>query len=194
MDEGVLHKVGVTTRPLEQRLAEIRLDLAKHFCAVELKPLGTWAHRGNVELYFKHRYRRFQQPIGTLTEYFAFENVKAVVRDLRRMKPKELNEVERRILARNPSRTEGRELQPHEMLSQKAWRALCHLTNQNLDRRYGTWHELDNFRWEGEHRRLIEPTPVTTEYQPHLSAFGEVYRAAFMPFYQRYYQNVEAPV
>jgi len=74
---GVLYKIGVTTRPLEQRLAEIRLDLLPHVGEVELVPLGTWTHRGNVVLYFKHRYRRFQRPIGTLTEYFTFNDVKA---------------------------------------------------------------------------------------------------------------------
>jgi hypothetical protein len=71
---GSLHKIGVTTRPLEERLAEIRADLIPHFGDVELISLGTWAHRGNVELYFKHRYRRFQHPIAALTEYFAFED------------------------------------------------------------------------------------------------------------------------
>ena len=116
-DDSVLHKIGVTTRPLEQRLTEIHADLMPHFGRVELKPLGTWAHRGNVELYFKHRYRGFQQQIGTLSEYFAFEDVKAVLRDLRRMQPKALNDVERRILAGKPSPADMRELLLHEMLS-----------------------------------------------------------------------------
>lgn len=84
-----LHKIGVTTRPIEQRLAEIRTDLVPHVGPVELAVLGTWPHRGNVELYFKFRYRRFQYPIATLTEYFAFDDVKPVLRDLRRMEPKE---------------------------------------------------------------------------------------------------------
>jgi len=119
--------------------------------------------------------------------------VKAVLRDLRRMKPKELNEVERRILASEPSRTEARELKPHEMLSQEAWHALCYLTNENLDRHYGIWHELHNFRWEGEHRALIEPTPGTSNYQPRHSSFGEVYCSAFAQFYQLQYQNVGSP-
>jgi hypothetical protein len=66
---------------------------------VEFVPLGTWAHRGNVELYFKHRYRRFQRPPGPLTEYFAFDDVKLVLRDLRRIKPKTLTDIERGVLA-----------------------------------------------------------------------------------------------
>src|SRR5690606_24115919 len=126
---GILHKIGVTTRPLEQRLAEIRADLTPHFSSVELVPFGTWAHRGHVELYFKHRYRRFQRPIETLTEYFAFEDVKAVLRDLRRMKPKELNGNEQSILAGEPSRVERHELNPAEMLSEKAWQLLSNFSS-----------------------------------------------------------------
>jgi hypothetical protein len=189
--EGVLHKIGVTTRPLEQRIAEIRLDLVSHFGAVELVPLGTWAHRGNVELYFKHRYRRFQRVIGSLTEYFAFDDVKHVLRDLRRMQPKELTDTEREVLEGEASAVERRILQPDEMLSPEAWYALCHLTNENLDRRDGTWHELHNFRWKGEHRRLIEPTPGTSSYHPRRSAFGEIYHATFASFYE--HCSVEAP-
>jgi|GEM_PF-374062 hypothetical protein len=192
--KGVLHKIGVTTRPLEQRLAEIRLDLMSHFSAVELVPLGTWAHRGNVELYFKHRYRRFQRPLGSLTEYFAFDDVKQVLRDLRRMKPKELTDAERNILAGEASPVEQRILQPDEMLSPEAWYVLCHLTKENLERRYGTWHELHNFRWKGEHRSLIEPTLGISSYLPCRSAFGEVYHAAFTPFYDRCYLDVGSPV
>lgn len=52
--EGVLHKIGVTTRPLEQRLAEIRRDLAPYFGAVDLVLLGTWAHRGNAAITRHH--------------------------------------------------------------------------------------------------------------------------------------------
>jgi hypothetical protein len=189
--EGVLHKIGVTTRPLEQRLTEIRLDLMPHFGAVELVPLGTWAHRGNIELYFKHRYRRFQRPLGSLTEYFAFDDVKGVLRDLRRMKPKELTDPEREVLNGEASPVERRILRPDEMLSPEAWNALCHLTNENLDRRYGTWHELHNFHWKGEHRCLIEPTPGTSSYQLRPSAFGEIYHATFASFYE--HCSVEAP-
>lgn len=79
---------------------------------------------------------------------------------------------------------------PDEMLSPEAWYALCHLTNENLNRRYGTWHELHNFRWKGEHRCLIEPTPGTISYQPRRSAFGEVYHATFATFYETQFQMI----
>jgi hypothetical protein len=181
--EGLLHKIGITTRPLEQRIAEIRRDLAPYFGTVELVSLGTWANRGNVELYFKHRYRRFQRPIGSFTEYFAFEDAKSVLRDLRRMKPKEITYTEREVLTGEASPVERRMLQPEEMLSPEGWYALCHLTKDNLDKRYGIWHELHNFRWKGEHRSLIEPTPRTSSYHPRRSAFGDVYHTAFFSFY-----------
>lgn len=191
--EGVLHKIGVTTRPLEQRIAEIRHDLDPYFGTVEILSLGTWVHRGNVELYFKHRYRRFQRVIGRLTEYFAFDDIKRVLSDLRRMKAKELTDIEREVLNGEASSVERRILQPDEMLSPEAWYALCHLTKENLDRRYGIWHELHNFTWKGQHRRLIEPIPGTSSYLPRRSAFGEVYHAAFAAVYERCSIEVEAP-
>jgi hypothetical protein len=93
-----VHKIGLTTRPIEERAAEIAADLRSHFGTVQIKTLGTWEHRGNVELYFKHRYKEDQYPIGSLTEYFAFEDIAPVLRDLRRMKPKELTDLEAEII------------------------------------------------------------------------------------------------
>ncbi|HEY9819805.1 MAG TPA: hypothetical protein V6D35_03365, partial [Candidatus Sericytochromatia bacterium] len=55
--------------------------------------LGLWEHRGNVELYFKHRYKGFNHRIGTLTEYFVFPNGKTVLNDLYGMEPKVLNDI-----------------------------------------------------------------------------------------------------
>ncbi|NMG08777.1 GIY-YIG nuclease family protein [Brasilonema sp. UFV-L1] len=96
-NQDTLHKIGVTQRPISERLAEIKIDLLAHYQSVDdIKVLGTWEHRGNVELYFKHRYRDFNYPIGNLTEYYKFqtEDVKIVLGDLQQMKPKVLNSVE----------------------------------------------------------------------------------------------------
>jgi hypothetical protein len=98
-----LHKIGVTTRPIEQRVVEIKTDLLPHLGNVPIKVLGTWPHRGNVELYFKYRYRAAQHPIGSLTEYYQFEDITPVLRDLRRMKPKALHWLEQGILNGWPS-------------------------------------------------------------------------------------------
>jgi hypothetical protein len=93
----ILHKIGVTKRPIEQRVAEVQKDLATHYNQTEIKVLETWEHRGNVELYFKHRYKDYNYPIGKLTEYFKFDDVESVLDDLRRMKPKVLEQVEQDI-------------------------------------------------------------------------------------------------
>lgn len=97
-EQKVLHKIGVTARDIDERLAEIRADLLPHFGEVKLKVLGTWLHRGTTEMYFKHRYRNYQHRVDTLTEYFAFDDVKPVLRDLRRMKAKTLDETESILL------------------------------------------------------------------------------------------------
>lgn len=88
-DGKTLHKIGVTTRSLSQRLAEIRRDLQEHFEKIAIAPLGTWEGRGNVELYFKHRYREWNYAIGSLTEYFLFPDALAVLADLQAIASRE---------------------------------------------------------------------------------------------------------
>lgn len=103
------YKIGVTHRPLDERVAEVEAQLRSHFQTVSIAVLGLWKHRGNVELYFKYRYQDFQYPIGSLTEYYQFEDAqdaKAALSDLRRMKPKELSQVELDILNDVPSAIE----------------------------------------------------------------------------------------
>jgi hypothetical protein len=93
------YKIGITTRPIEERIAEVQRDVRAHYSDVAVNLLGLWEHRGNVELYFKHRYQPFNYRIGKLTEYFAFTNVKAVLNDLYEMEAKVLSEVEVDTLA-----------------------------------------------------------------------------------------------
>jgi len=93
-DGNIFYKIGVTTRSIEERIAEVQRDVRAHYSDVGVSLLGLWEHRGNVELYFKHRYQPFNYRIGKLTEYFAFPNVKAVLNDLYGMKPKVLSAVE----------------------------------------------------------------------------------------------------
>jgi hypothetical protein len=97
----LLHKIGITKRPIAERVAEVQRDLASHYKSVEIQVLGTWAHRGNVELYFKHRYQKSNYRIGTLTEYFKFNDVELVLNDLRQMQPKALTSVELELLEGN---------------------------------------------------------------------------------------------
>lgn len=102
---GTLYKIGVTQRPVIKRVAEVKIDLLAHYSSVAIRVLGTWEHRGNIELYFKHRYRDFNHPIGSLTEYYKFnaEDVKIVLRDLQQMQPKILSPDEIDILEENTS-------------------------------------------------------------------------------------------
>lgn len=100
-DKQTLSKIGVTRRSIEERVAEVQRELQSYFKTVVIQVLGVWEHRGNVELYFKHRYQDFNHRIGSLTEYYKFDdsdNVLAVLRDLRQMQPKVLSQVEVNIL------------------------------------------------------------------------------------------------
>ena len=113
---GVLHKIGVTNRAVDARAAEVAADLrAAELQGVSVKVVDTWSHRGNVELYFKYRYATQQQRINALTEYFQFADVKSVLRDLRRMKPKTLDALEMEVASGAPSRLERGE--PREVLA-----------------------------------------------------------------------------
>jgi hypothetical protein len=97
----LLHKIGVTKRPIEERVTEVQRDLAAYYKRVDIQVLGVWKHRGNVELYFKHRYKDFNYRIGSLTEYFQFTDAEAVRDDLRQMQPKVLTPVELDVLEDN---------------------------------------------------------------------------------------------
>lgn len=182
--QGVLHKVGVTTRPLEQRLTEIRADLQPSVGTVDLIPLGTWEHRGNVELYFKHRYRRFQRPISTLTEYFAFADVKAVLRDLRRMQPKILTEVEAAVLAGEESRVERRQLTREELLSPEAWELLCNFSSERAKTSFKARLELEQHQLGGKARPLLRCTQVYPSIEYELTDYAIAYRQTFAALYQ----------
>jgi hypothetical protein len=93
-DGNCFYKIGVTTRLVEERIAEVQRDVRAHYSDVAVSLLGLWEHRGNVELYFKHRYQPFNYRIGKLTEYFAFPFVKVVLQDLYEMESKVLSDVE----------------------------------------------------------------------------------------------------
>ena len=96
---NIFYKIGVTTRSISERIAEVQRDVKAHYSDVAVSLVGLWEHRGNVELYFKHRYQPFNYRIGKLTEYFQFPNVKVVLQDLYEMKSKMLSDVEVEVLS-----------------------------------------------------------------------------------------------
>ena len=98
VDKKTVHKIGVTSRTMNDRLPEIERDLKQHYSDINIDVLGTWQHRGNVELYFKHRYKKFNYRIGKLTEYYSFNDADAVLKDLNSMQPKVLKPAELEIL------------------------------------------------------------------------------------------------
>lgn len=97
-DGNTFYKIGVTARSIEERIAEVQRDVRAHYSDAVVNLLGLWERRGNVELYFKHRYQAFNYRIGKLTEYFVFPNVKAVLNDLYGMEAKVLSDVEIDVL------------------------------------------------------------------------------------------------
>lgn len=97
-DNKMLYKIGVTSRDISDRLPEIERDLKQHYSNIDINVLNTFKHRGNIELYFKHRYQEFNYPIGKLTEYYKFDDVDAVLKDLFSMEQKVLQNEELEIL------------------------------------------------------------------------------------------------
>jgi hypothetical protein len=93
-DGNSFYKIGITTRLIEERIAEVQRDVRAHYSDVAVNLLGLWEHRGNVELYFKHYYKAFNYGIEKLTQYFVFPNVKRTLRDLFEMEPKVPSDVE----------------------------------------------------------------------------------------------------
>ena len=100
-DGEIFYKIGITTRSMSKRLSEIYRDVRSHYQEVEIGVIKVWAHRGNVERYFKYRYANFNHPIGSLTEYFIFASsseTQGVERDLHQMPAKVLSPVEQAII------------------------------------------------------------------------------------------------
>jgi hypothetical protein len=95
-----LYKIGVTHRPIDDRIVENLGHLMPHLGSAKIKVLRLFSHRGAVELYFKYRYHAYQHKLGSLTEYFELDNEQRrnVLSDLTRIGNKALNVIEQAIL------------------------------------------------------------------------------------------------
>lgn len=69
-DHRTLLKIGITTRPLAQRLQEIKTFLRQHFLHVEAHPLFYVPGVPYLEGYFKSKFAEHQFAIDNATEYF----------------------------------------------------------------------------------------------------------------------------
>jgi hypothetical protein len=67
-----LHKIGVTKRPIEERVVEIQKDLALHYKSVEIKVIDIWRHR--VFAFFRSTGREQRGKILTHSEIQLFFN------------------------------------------------------------------------------------------------------------------------
>jgi len=69
-DGQLIHKIGITARPIEARVAEVETFLKGHFGKLAITPLVYLLSIPYVEGYFKARHAAHQLPIGPATEYF----------------------------------------------------------------------------------------------------------------------------
>ncbi|WP_286241121.1 GIY-YIG nuclease family protein [Neptuniibacter halophilus] len=99
-DDEELYKIGLTSRPLADRLPEIKRDLQQFYSSIIIKPLVFKEHRGHCERYFKYRYSANNVPVGTLTEYFSFDaaEAKKIISDLKRIPQRVFTATEEKIM------------------------------------------------------------------------------------------------
>jgi hypothetical protein len=80
--DGILYKIGCSSRDTESRIAEIRRELLPFLEIKNIKVDRLCLNRGAVERYAQHRYHQYRKLIGTFTEYYEFD--KKVLSNVRR--------------------------------------------------------------------------------------------------------------
>ncbi|ACB54267.1 hypothetical protein cce_4921 [Crocosphaera subtropica ATCC 51142] len=96
-----LFKIGVTSRDIDSRLSEIKIDLGKIFPDFSITLLGFWEHRGNLEYYFKYLYEEFNYPLENFTEYFNFSDIEPIKNSLNSLGYKQLSALEQEVINGN---------------------------------------------------------------------------------------------
>jgi hypothetical protein len=86
-DYRVFYKIGLTSRPMSERLAEIQTNLDTIFEQPNVEVLYQLQDVAFLELFFKQKFKPQQYPIANFTEYFRFEafEVKQIVDDFKRI-------------------------------------------------------------------------------------------------------------
>ncbi|MEM6319218.1 MAG: GIY-YIG nuclease family protein [Bacteroidota bacterium] len=87
-DHQIIYKIGLSSRELSLRLAEIEQTLTSFFLRVDIDLLFYQKGVAFLERYFKQKYQSHQYKIGQLTEYFSFSNSLAalIIKDLNLLK------------------------------------------------------------------------------------------------------------
>jgi hypothetical protein len=132
---GLLYKVGMTNRSVEERTEEIYRDLAPHLSGVSITTLRELPHRGSLEYYFKYRYRHDQHKIATLTEYFAFADRKKILSDLTKLGNFKPDAFWQDIIDGKPSPIEQEIIKEKERQHQEALQRLAKEAHREATRR-----------------------------------------------------------
>lgn len=89
--QQTLHKIGLTARPISERMSEIEAFLRSHLGVQAIKPLYVLARVPYVEAYFLAKYAAYQRPIHRATEYFDFgADLKPVLAELSQLETADL--------------------------------------------------------------------------------------------------------
>jgi hypothetical protein len=68
-----LYKVGVTSRPIDERMAEVERDLSGLFAVKKITSLRVLNGRGMVEVYTLHRFRQYRAAVSNHLEYLELD-------------------------------------------------------------------------------------------------------------------------
>lgn len=196
--DGMLHKIGVTSRTAEERAIEAAAELrAAGLEDVAIRVIETWPYRGNIELYFKYRYAAYQYSVGTLTEYFALpaDVLNAVLLDLRAMKIKVPDELESGILAGEPAPVEAGQPPYFQRLPLKLWVLLSRTAEAG---KAGILHAhpdyalIQDIYLSGQlskPRPLFEPISTQGTRAMAVSTYGQMYVQRYGAWYQQQYAD-----
>ncbi|MEN0049692.1 MAG: GIY-YIG nuclease family protein [Bacteroidota bacterium] len=72
-EKAIFYKIGLTSRPLQQRLAEVESTLKKTFGQVQIKVLYQLPNVAFLERFFKQKYRKYRYELEQFTEYFLLD-------------------------------------------------------------------------------------------------------------------------
>lgn len=197
-DLGMLYKIGVTSRDLNERLPEIRESLARFVRVDSIKPLLFLPMHGSLELYFKHRFKEHQIAIGPLTEYFQHPKPSAILKELGNIGARKLDSFDIALLEGEPDPSEGMrgKLENDEFITLDEWRVLTKAVEGIIetsrlpsDKRWSfgmNWY----YKFVGESYTMLKHIGIG---KVTASDWGRMYYHAFRDaYFERYHAELEA--